>query len=112
MEEQKVDMYMVSNSKYFKPEHAALIRERLLEAEERKYGVLMSVELKDPTTMLLVSIFLGGLGVDRFMLGESGMGVLKLLTGGLCGILAFVDWFTISNKTKDLNYKKVMQILA
>lgn len=112
MEEQKVDMYMASHAKYFKAEHAALIRERLLEAEDRKYGVLMSVELKDPTTLLLMSIFLGGFGVDRFMLGESGMGVLKLLTGGLCGILTIVDWFTISGKTKELNFNKVMQILA
>lgn len=33
------------------------------------------LEYKDPTTMLLISIFLGSIGVDRFMLGDTGMGV-------------------------------------
>lgn len=69
------------------------------------------MELKDPTTLLLVSLFIGGLGVDRFMLGDVGMGVLKLLTGGLCGILSIIDWFTVSKKAKELNFANVMAIL-
>ena len=67
--------------------------------------------MKDPTTILLVSIFLGVLGIDRFMIGDTGMGILKLLTGGCCGILALVDWFTISKKTKELNFNKVMSLI-
>ncbi len=112
MDAQKVDMYMMSHSDYFQAEHALLLRERLLEADERKYSGLLSVELKKPTTLLLISIFLGQLGVDRFMLGDTGMGVLKLLTGGVCGILTIVDWFTITKKTKEMNFNKIMQYLV
>ena len=73
--------------------------------------MLSGVEMKDPTTILLVSIFLGSLGIDRFMLGENGMGILKLLTGGCCGILTIIDWFTVQKKAKDANFQKLMAIL-
>ena len=42
-------------------------------------------------TALLLSFFLGVLGIDRFYTGQIGLGIGKLLTGGGCGIWALVD---------------------
>jgi TM2 domain-containing membrane protein YozV len=61
---------------------------------------------KDWGSALLLSIFLGWLGIDRFYLGYTGLGVLKLATGGGCGIWSLVDSILIAvNKLPDSNGK-------
>ena len=111
MDQNKVDMYIMTNQKYFPAEKIMYIKEKLAAMDENKFAMISTIEMKDPTTILLVSIFLGGLGVDRFMLGDTGMGILKLLTCGVCGILTIVDWFTVSKKTKELNFNNIMTML-
>jgi TM2 domain-containing membrane protein YozV len=59
---------------------------------------------KNKTTALLLSIFLGELGVDRFYLGHIGTGVLKLITVGGFGIWWLIDIILIAtNGLKDSN---------
>ncbi|HPT78618.1 MAG TPA: TM2 domain-containing protein [Candidatus Atribacteria bacterium] len=111
MDSQKVDMYLMTNQKYFPAEKMVYIREKLLAMDDSKFTLVSTVELKDPTTLLLISIFLGSLGIDRFMLGDVGMGILKLLTAGVCGVLTIIDWFTISKKTRELNFNNLMTLL-
>ena len=50
----------------------------------------------DWTTLLILSVLLGGLGVDRFFAGHIGLGVLKLITIGGCGIWALIDIIMIA----------------
>ncbi len=111
MEKSKIDLYLTTNAKYFEPSAIPIIRQKMEAASDDALLTLQATDLKDPTVVLLVSIFLGALGIDRFMIGDIGMGVLKLLTCGLCGILTIIDWFTISKKVKQLNLSKVSMIM-
>ena len=55
-------------------------------------------EAKKPqskSTMAILCFLLGGLGIHRFMMGYTGIGILMLLTGGVCGILTLVDFIRI-----------------
>ena len=64
---------------------------------------MQTLQFKEPTTSLIVSLLGGQLGIDRFMIGDTGMGVAKLLTCGGLGIWAIVDWFLIMGATREKN---------
>ena len=103
MDAQKVDMFIVANARYFKPTMITSIREKLLSLDDSKWGAIQSVGYKDPTTALIVSILLGYLGIDRFYIGNTTLGLLKLLTCGGASVWTIVDWFLIMDSTRDRN---------
>ena len=103
MEAQKVDMFMMTNAKFFEGHHLNAIRERLLSLDDSKWGLVQTMQFKDPTTSIIVSLLGGGLGIDRFMIGDTGMGVGKLLTCGGLGIWTIIDWFLIMGATREKN---------
>lgn len=56
------------------------------------------MQRKSHTTAIILSVLLGGLGIDRFYLGYTGLGILKLLTAGCFGILYIIDIVNIATK--------------
>lgn len=72
------------------------------------FASVYNARRRDPQTVLLTSLlgFLGLSGVHRFYLGQSGMGILYLLTAGLCGIGTIIDIF----RHKGLAMERNMQI--
>ena len=112
MDQSKIDMFVAMNGKKFNPSQLEQIKELLSQCDEAKFQMALAIDLKDPTTMLIVSLLAGPLGIDRFMLDETGLGVAKLLTLGGCGIWTIIDWFLIQDKTKDYNFQLMMQTLA
>ena len=53
-------------------------------------------DMKSKITALLLSIFLGSIGVDRFYLGYIGLGIVKLITCGGFGIWSLIDIILIA----------------
>ena len=84
LDQQKIDMFIMTNQKYFPEEKIVYLKDKLRTMDDDKFSLISTVQMKDPNTVLLVSIFLGVLGIDRFMIGDTGMGILKLLTCGCC----------------------------
>lgn len=111
MEAQKVDMFLMANSKFFEAHHLNQIRERLIAIDDTKWSNIITAQFKDPTTSLIVSLLAGSLGIDRFIIGDTGMGVGKLLTCGGLGIWAIIDWFLIQGATREKNMEKLQQLL-
>ena len=104
MDEQKINLWLGSNAKYFDATQIPVLREKLKKAVQTQSYI-------NPTVTTIISVLLGELGIDRFMVGDIGMGVLKLLTGGLCGVLWLIDIFTISKKVKNKNFAQVSMLL-
>ena len=85
--------------------------ELLLREHARIYYVLAGIQMNDPTIITVISAVIGTLGVDRFMLGDIGLGVLKLLTIGVCGIMWFIDIFLVGKRAEELNYRRIVSLL-
>lgn len=111
MDAQKVDMFIMSNAKYFDSFQINMIRERLLAVDDAKWVMISTQQFKEPSTMLIISILAGSLGIDRFMLGDTGLGIGKLLTCGGLGIWTIADWFIIQKATKEKNMQKIQRFL-
>jgi len=70
----------------------------------------MATQGKSWTTALILAILVGSLGVDRFYLGYTGLGVLKLLTCGGGGIWSLIDIiFIATGKMKDAQGKDLVK---
>ena len=78
----------------------------LTDQQKQMFMASYAAQSKDRTTLLLVSIFLGKFGVDRFMMDDVGMGLLKLFTLGCCGVLWIIDICTISERVDTYNRLK------
>lgn len=111
MDAQKVDLFIMTNGKFFESHHLMQIRDRLLAVDDSKWSLIQTLQFKDPTISLIVSLLAGNLGIDRFIIGDVGLGVGKLLTCGGLGIWAIIDWFMIMGATREKNMQKLQQII-
>ena len=75
MTQQQVDLFLASHAGIFPPMMMWQIHEMLLQAPENKTIVIQSIDFKNPTLALILSIFVGYLGIDRFYIGDTGQGI-------------------------------------
>jgi TM2 domain-containing membrane protein YozV len=90
-----------------------LIKE-MTDAQAQQFASIYYSRRKDPQTILL-SCLLGFIvlaGVHRFLLGQIGMGLLYLFTGGLCLIGTIVDLINHKRLAFEFNSKAAQQVAS
>lgn len=107
MTEAAVKKFMEERKKCFPKESIEPLTEQLLQVPEEMFEALEMLKFQNPNTVLAASILGGLLGVDRFMIGSFGLGLVKLFTTGLWGILYIYDWFKIRELTRNYNLVKL-----
>ena len=84
----------------------------LPENRRDQFIVRYTSQCRAPGLVFGWSVFLGSLGVDRFVLGQIFLGVLKLITVGGLGIWAIVDLFLVGGVARQKNLELARDIAA
>ena len=111
MDNNKIATIMAQVREYIPEEKKMELQQRLSVMPDEAGMVISGVNFKSSTTTLILSIFLGDLGIDRFYVGDIGLGVLKLWTVGLFGVWGFIDILLCYKKAKKKNYKAILECL-
>ena len=74
----KLDIWFIQNGKYFPQDSIFNLQDKLSKLPESSIRLLFGLDLKNPTVMLLLCMFLGFFSIDRFMIGHIGMGILRM----------------------------------
>lgn len=99
-----IGTFLATNSQKFRSTDLTRMYNLMLGMSDPQLYAVVSANYKDPTIALVLSLLLGGLGIDRFYIGQPVAGVLKLITGGGFAVWTVIDWFLIMGATKDQNY--------
>ncbi|WP_101775097.1 TM2 domain-containing protein [Pasteurella oralis] len=110
---QFAESYVMTNASNFPNDKIFLVKEKLSTLPESRQSSIQAVDLKNPMVVLLLSIFLGGLSIERFYLSDIGLGILKIITVLFFGvglIWVLFDIYFCYKKAKELNFNKIMLI--
>lgn len=85
--------------------HVAQLMKPMTDEQAEQFARVYRQRRRDPTVTLLTTllVFLGFGGINRFYLNQIGMGVLYLLTAGLCVVGSIVDLFRHKEMTNEYN---------
>ena len=118
------------------PDRLMLLQNRLGKMSQEEQEDFYSqkfpfIKLRNPDVLLLINFFLGSFGIVRFMVGDYGIGAVRLLIT-LIGFMdasepaaivllvilgignfiwGFVDLFLVDNKVREQNLSKVLSVL-
>ncbi len=100
------------------------LKKDLTSEERMQFDAQYSTMQKNPTTALILSILLGFAGVDRFYVGDTGLGIGKVVFSFVCFILLgwliiplffpavwiIIDWFLIMGAARKATLKKAQDL--
>ena len=107
MKYEEVYSYVYDKASYFPAGAADDLMGMLIDCDEEAFEKIKKTHLKSPTLIQLVSVFLGIYGIDRLLIKDYTLGLLKMFTGGGFLCLWIYDIFHIRSEVKDFNYIKI-----
>jgi len=83
------------------------------DSKAQQFALLYNSRRKDPQLILLTTLlgFIVLAGVQRFIIGQIGMGLLYLFTGGLCLIGTIIDLVNYKRLAFEYNFKVANEVL-
>ncbi len=111
------DTFLITNSNKFPQVAIPNLRTQLRDAPQNTQMAVMTSNYREPVIALVLSFFVGALGVDRFYVGDTGLGIAKLILtivsfGIIGGVWWFVDLFLIMNAARRKNYERAMLLIS
>lgn len=87
------------------------ITKEMTDAQQQQFFMFYQGKRKDQQNLTLMTVigFFGVAGIQRFMTGETVLGILFLLTAGFCGIGTIIDLVNIKSITYQFNQKQAME---
>lgn len=107
--------FLEQNKDYLFPNNAYTYEEveyALLAAPDLFELTMSSIPFRKPSTVQIISVILGSIGVDRFYLGHIGLGILKYFSFGGLGIWWIADIVSAKKLCRTYNCKKLMAALS
>lgn len=86
--------------------------QNMSDAQAQQFASVYGARRKEPQTILLTTLlgFIGIAGIQRFLLGHIGMGLLYLFTGGICWIGTIIDLVNHKKLAFAFNQKVAQQV--
>jgi TM2 domain-containing membrane protein YozV len=103
MDSRSVDLFVGMHHEKFNAGDLFYVKKVLTDLDDSKSGYVHGITFQEPTVILLIAVFFG---LERFFLGQIGLGILKLITLWGFGLWWFIDIFTAKSRTRKYNLDK------
>lgn len=86
----------------------------MTDTQQQQFFTLYQGKRKEQQNLTIMTLigFFGVAGIQRFIIGETGMGILYLLTVGFCGIGTIIDLVNIKRMTFEFNQKQAFETMS
>lgn len=106
------ELWFNDNKNYFNEETQPIVYTQLENFSDAQFEILCETKLKKPNLSVILALLFGMYGADRFYLGSVSVGLVKIFTLGVFGIVYIVDIFTAKRRAYEYNYASFMEIIS
>ncbi|MEJ8801074.1 TM2 domain-containing protein [Pontibacter sp. H249] len=86
----------------------------MTEDEARQFASIYRSRRREPMLILITTIigFFGVAGIQRFIVGQIGLGLLYFFTAGLCFVGTIIDLINYRRLAYEYNVREAQQVIA